>query len=127
VSGDAGKALFRVGMFSNSVPSKTCSACGYRKADLTLKDREWTCLDCGVEVPVVANAAIRISLHLQAMSFAREYGVITAVDYASIAPGVSDKTRYRDLLDLVHRGLLEAVGVRRGRKYVLARLPPWYA
>jgi ATP-dependent DNA helicase RecG len=64
---------------------------------------------------------------LQAMSFAREHGAITAVDYASIAPGVSEKTRYRDLLDLVHRGLLEAVGARRGRKYVLARLPPWNA
>ncbi len=61
---------------------------------------------------------------LQAMSFARESGGITAVEYAAIAPEVSEKTRYRDLLDLVHRGLLEAVGAKKGRKYVLARLRP---
>jgi len=61
---------------------------------------------------------------LQAMSFARERGGITAVDYASIAPEVSEKTRYRDLLDLVHRGLLEAVGAKKGRRYVLARPHP---
>jgi ATP-dependent DNA helicase RecG len=61
---------------------------------------------------------------LQAMSFARESGGITAVEYAAIAPEVSEKTRYRDLLDLVHRGLLEAVGAKKGRRYVLARLRP---
>ena len=61
---------------------------------------------------------------LRAMSFARENGGITAVEYAAIAPEVSEKTRYRDLLDLVHRGLLEAVGAKKGRKYVLARLRP---
>ncbi len=49
---------------------------------------------------------------------------VTAVDYTSIAPEVSEKTRYRDLLDLVHRGLLEAVGAKKGRKYVLARSRP---
>jgi predicted HTH transcriptional regulator len=58
------------------------------------------------------------------MSFARKNGGITAVDYASIAPEVSEKIRYRDLLDLVHRGLLEAVDAKKGRRYVLARPRP---
>ncbi|MCK9277910.1 MAG: transposase, partial [Methanoculleus sp.] len=42
---EAGKTLLRIGMFEPS--SKTCSVCGYRKTDLTLKDREWTCPTCG--------------------------------------------------------------------------------
>lgn len=47
------------------------------------------------------------------MFFARENGGTTAVDYASIAAEVSEKTRYHDPLDLVHLGLLEAVGVKK--------------
>ncbi|NLA30664.1 MAG: hypothetical protein GX880_02425 [Methanomicrobiales archaeon] len=58
------------------------------------------------------------------IDFARESGSITAVEYAAIVPEVSEKTRYRDLLDLVHRGLLEAIGAKKGRRYVLARLSP---
>ncbi|MEN6514368.1 zinc ribbon domain-containing protein [Methanoculleus sp.] len=38
--------------------SKICSVCGYRKADLTLKDREWTCPDCGTTHDRDLNAAI---------------------------------------------------------------------
>ena len=40
--------------------SKTCSVCGYRKADLTLKDREWTCPDCGTTHDRDLNAATNI-------------------------------------------------------------------
>lgn len=29
--------------------SQFCSCCDYRKKDLKLSDREWTCPDCGVE------------------------------------------------------------------------------
>ncbi|MDG6250511.1 helix-turn-helix domain-containing protein [Methanocalculus sp.] len=57
-------------------------------------------------------------------AFANTNGGITAMDYASIVPEVSEKTRYRDLLDLVHRGLLEAFGAKKGRKYVLTRPRP---
>ena len=55
---EAGKPLLRVGMFEPS--SKTCSVCGYRKADLTLKDRAWTCPDCGTTHDRDLNAAINI-------------------------------------------------------------------
>lgn len=37
--------LVKVGRFYGS--SKTCNRCGYVKSDLTLKDREWKCPECG--------------------------------------------------------------------------------
>uniref|UniRef100_UPI002FDA4FB6 RNA-guided endonuclease InsQ/TnpB family protein n=1 Tax=Methanoculleus bourgensis TaxID=83986 RepID=UPI002FDA4FB6 len=55
---EAGKTLLRIGVFEPS--SKTCSVCGYRKADLTLKDREWICPDCGTTHDRDLNAAINI-------------------------------------------------------------------
>ncbi|MFY1644212.1 RNA-guided endonuclease InsQ/TnpB family protein, partial [Methanoculleus bourgensis] len=55
---EAGKTLLRIGVFEPS--SKTCSVCGYRKADLTLKDREWICPDCGTTHGRDLNAAINI-------------------------------------------------------------------
>jgi predicted RNA-binding Zn-ribbon protein involved in translation (DUF1610 family) len=55
---EAGKPLLRIGMFEPS--SKTCSVCGYRKTDLTLKDREWTCPTCGTRHDRDQNAAINI-------------------------------------------------------------------
>ena len=54
----AGKTLLKIGVFEPS--SKTCSVCGYRKADLTLKDREWTCPDCGTTHDRDLNAAVNI-------------------------------------------------------------------
>ncbi|GLI45863.1 IS200/IS605 family element RNA-guided endonuclease TnpB [Methanoculleus bourgensis] len=55
---EAGKTLLRIGVFEPS--SKTCSVCGYRKADLMLKDREWICPDCGTTHDRDLNAAINI-------------------------------------------------------------------
>ncbi|WP_292492576.1 IS200/IS605 family element RNA-guided endonuclease TnpB [Methanoculleus sp. 10] len=55
---EAGKPLLKIGVFEPS--SKTCSVCGYRKADLTLKDREWTCPDCGTTHDRDLNAATNI-------------------------------------------------------------------
>ncbi len=55
---EAGKTLLKIGVFEPS--SRTCSVCGYRKADLTLKDREWTCPDCGTTHDRDLNAAINI-------------------------------------------------------------------
>ncbi len=55
---EAGKTLLKIGVFAPS--SKTCSICGYKNQNLTLKDREWTCPDCGARHDRDLNAAINI-------------------------------------------------------------------
>ena len=40
-----GVNILRIGRFEPS--SKTCSECGYINKELMLKDREWTCPECG--------------------------------------------------------------------------------
>jgi len=40
--------------------SKTCSKCGYINSSLTLKDRTWTCKECGEILDRDINAAINI-------------------------------------------------------------------
>lgn len=40
--------------------SKMCSVCGYKKSDLTLGDREWTCPECGAHHDRDENAASNI-------------------------------------------------------------------
>lgn len=40
--------------------SKTCHKCGYIHNGLTLKEREWTCKECGVVLDRDVNAAINI-------------------------------------------------------------------
>jgi len=49
--------------------SKTCSACGCIKEDLTLADREWTCADCGTHHDRDRNASTNLE----------NYGKIVAV------------------------------------------------
>jgi putative transposase len=53
-----GKTLLKIGRFEPS--SKLCSVCGCINHDLTLKDREWTCPDCGTSHDRDINAAINI-------------------------------------------------------------------
>ena len=53
-----GSNIVSIGRFEPS--SKTCSKCGYIKHDLTLKDRKWTCPNCGVHHDRDVNAAINI-------------------------------------------------------------------
>ena len=45
--------------------SKTCSVCGYKKRDLRLSDREWTCPICGTKHDRDINAAMKILLEGQ--------------------------------------------------------------
>jgi len=40
--------------------SKLCNVCGYKNQELTLKDRSWTCLECGTNHDRDLNAATNI-------------------------------------------------------------------
>ena len=53
-----GKQVVSVDRFYPS--SKTCSVCGYKKEDLTLNDRKWTCPNCGAKHDRDINAAVNI-------------------------------------------------------------------
>lgn len=53
-----GTNILTIGRFEPS--SKTCSSCGYIKHDLTLKDREWACPECGEHHDRDVNAANNI-------------------------------------------------------------------
>ena len=53
-----GDNVIYIGRFEPS--SKTCSVCGYKKEDLKLSDRKWTCPNCGTKHDRDVNAAINI-------------------------------------------------------------------
>ena len=53
-----GKNILRIGRFEPS--SKMCSCCGRINKELTLQDREWTCVGCGTLLKRDVNAAINI-------------------------------------------------------------------
>lgn len=53
-----GKTILRIGQFEPS--TKICNVCGYYNGDITLKDREWICPDCGTQHDRDINAAINI-------------------------------------------------------------------
>ena len=53
-----GTNILRIGRFEPS--SKTCSNCGNINKELTLKDREWTCVKCNTKHDRDINAAINI-------------------------------------------------------------------
>ncbi len=40
--------------------SKLCSVCGYKNTDLTLEEREWTCLECGTHHHRDENASMNL-------------------------------------------------------------------
>ena len=52
------KKLIKVDRYFPS--SQLCSACNYRKSDLTLNQRSWTCPECGIKHDRDYNAAINI-------------------------------------------------------------------
>jgi putative transposase len=53
-----GTNILKIGRFEPS--SKTCNDCGWVNKELTLKDREWVCQDCGVIHDRDINAARNI-------------------------------------------------------------------
>jgi putative transposase len=53
-----GKNILKIGRFEPS--SKTCSVCGKINENLSLKDREWACENCGSTLDRDINAAINI-------------------------------------------------------------------
>ncbi len=53
-----GREIVEIDTFYPS--SKTCSCCGYKNKELSLKDREWTCSDCGAIHDRDLNAAMNI-------------------------------------------------------------------
>ena len=53
-----GKNISVIGRFEPS--SKTCNCCGHINKELTLNDREWTCVDCEVVHDRDVNASINI-------------------------------------------------------------------
>lgn len=55
----------RIGMPITEAPqffasSKMCSACGHKKDDLTLSDRQYQCSNCGISIERDVNAAINL-------------------------------------------------------------------
>jgi transposase, IS605 OrfB family, central region len=53
-----GKTIVQIGRFEPS--SKLCSICGYKKNNLTLKDRSWECPSCSTKHDRDVNAATNI-------------------------------------------------------------------
>jgi ATP-dependent DNA helicase RecG len=49
----------------------------------------------------------------------KEKGVITLSNFKELHKEVSEKTLYRDLVDLVEKGILKESGTKKGRKYLL--------
>jgi len=56
---------------------------------------------------------------ITALKFVKEHKNINLSSFKALVPDVSEKTLYRDLQELVNRGLLKELGEKKGRKYVL--------
>ncbi len=56
---------------------------------------------------------------IKAIKFIKENKSITLSSFRALIPEVSEKTLYRDLKDLVDRGILKEIGEKKGRKYLL--------
>lgn len=55
----------------------------------------------------------------RALTYVRENGSITSREYQSLCPTVSAETLRLDMVDLVERGVLLKVGVKKGTYYIL--------
>jgi len=78
--------------------------------------------ELAIKKEVVLEKAEKLDLNerqLKAVRYVVERGKISISAFKSLVPEVSEKTLYRDLQDLVGRGLLKEVGEKKGRIYVL--------
>ena len=78
--------------------------------------------ELAIKKEVVLEKAEKLDLNerqLKAVRYVIERGKISISAFKSLVPEVSEKTLYRDLQDLVGRGLLKEVGEKKGRIYVL--------
>jgi len=81
----SGVNILRIGRFEPS--SKTCSGCGYINKELTLKDREWSCPECGSVLDRDLNASINIknfalNNHLCTEHTLKNHGTLPSVEGA---------------------------------------------
>jgi len=60
---------------------------------------------------------------MKALQWVQERGRITNRDYRQLCPNVSAETLRLDLVDLVEKGILLKIGVKKGTYYVLKRKP----
>jgi len=70
-----GKHFIKVDRFFPS--SKKCSRCGWINNDLTLKERTWTCLECGATHDRDVNASL--NLRKEGMKILKEEKLITII------------------------------------------------
>lgn len=80
-----GVNILKIGKFEPS--SKTCSKCGYINKELQLKDREWTCPNCGSVLDRDLNASINIknfalNNHLCTEHTLKNHGTLPSVEGA---------------------------------------------
>lgn len=57
--------------------------------------------------------------HIQIIKYLKTHKIANLMSFKSIFPGISEKTIYRDLQDLVKKGIIKQSGDKRGRKYEL--------
>jgi ATP-dependent DNA helicase RecG len=60
---------------------------------------------------------------MKALQWVQERGRITNRDYRQLCPNVSAETLRLDLVDLVDKGILLKIGIKKGTYYVLKRKP----
>ncbi len=58
---------------------------------------------------------------IKVVMYVKENGDINLSSFSKLVSDVSSKTLYRDLQDLVNRGIFKEVGEKKGRKYELAK------
>lgn len=56
---------------------------------------------------------------IKAVMYVKERGSINLSSFKTIVADVSDKTLYRDLQELVSKGVLKELGIKKGRRYEL--------